>query len=67
MEAKNHIELCSGSNVKGDLTAAKLRIADNVEFEGKISMIEQSPDLDIFSVASDEFKKSLYLRSSEAH
>ena len=67
VEAKNHIELCSGSNVKGDLTAAKFRIADNVEFEGKISMIEQSPDLDIFSVASDEFKKSLYLRSNEAH
>ena len=67
VEAKNHIELCSGSHVKGDLTAAKLRIADNVEFEGKISMIEQSPDLDIFSVASDEFKKSLYLRSNEAH
>ena len=67
VEAKNHIELGSGSNVKGDLTAAKLRIADNVEFEGKISMIEQSPDLDIFSVASDEFKKSLYLRSNEAH
>lgn len=67
VEAKNHIELCSGSNVKGDLTAVKLRIADNVEFEGKISMIEQSPDLDIFSVASDEFKKSLYLRSNEAH
>lgn len=67
VEAVNHIELCSGSNVKGDLTAVKLRIADNVEFEGKITMIDQSPDLDIFSVASEEFKKALYLRSSEAH
>lgn len=67
VEAKNHIELCSGSKVKGDLLAAKLRIADNVEFEGSVSMIEQSPDLDIFSVSSEEFKKSLYLRSNEAH
>lgn len=67
VEAKNHIELCSGSNVKGDLSAAKLRIADNVEFEGQVSMVDQSPDLDIFSVASEEFKKSLYMRSNEAH
>lgn len=67
VEAHNHIELCSGSKVKGDLTAAKLRIADNVEFEGQVSMIEQSPDLDIFSVASEEFKKSLIMRNNEAH
>lgn len=67
IEAKNHIELCNGSKVNGNLSAAKLRIADNVEFEGQVSMIEQAEDLDIFSVASEEFKKSLIIRSNEAH
>lgn len=67
VEAVNHVELCSGSSVKGDLTAAKLRIADNVEFEGQVSMVDQDPELDIFSVASEEFKKSLIMRSNEAY
>ncbi len=67
IEAKNHIELCSGSNVKGDLKAVKLRISDNVEFEGQVSMIDAVPEKDFFSTASEEFKNSLIMRTNEAH
>lgn len=66
IEAKDRIELCDGSKVHGDLTAARLRISDGVEFEGKISMIDEIPASDIFSVASEEYKNSLIMQSNEA-
>lgn len=66
IEAKDRIELCDGSNVHGDLKAARLRISDGVEFEGKISMIDEIPASDIFSVASEEYKNSLIMQSNEA-
>lgn len=67
VEGKERIELCSGSKVKGDLTSARLRIADNVEFEGKVSMIDEIPSTDIFAVGSQEFKNSLVMRTNEAN
>lgn len=66
IEAKDRIELCDGSKVYGDLKAARLRISDGVEFEGKISMIDEIPASDIFSVASEEYKNSLIMQSNEA-
>lgn len=67
VEGKERIELCSGSKVKGDLTSARLRIADNVEFDGKVSMIDEIPSTDIFAVGSQEFKDSLVMRTNEAN
>ena len=67
VEGKERIELCSGSKVKGDLTSARLRIADNVEFDGKVSMIDEIPSTDIFTVGSQEFKNSLVMRTNEAN
>lgn len=67
VEGKERIELCSGSKVKGDLTSARLRIADNVEFDGKVSMIDEIPSTDIFAVGSQEFKNSLVIRTNEAN
>ena len=67
VEGKERIELCSGSKVKGDLTSARLRIADNVEFDGKVSMIDEIPSTDIFAVGSQEFKNSLVMRTNEAN
>lgn len=67
VEGKERIELCSGSRVKGDLTSARLRIADNVEFDGKVSMIDDVPSTDIFAVGSQEFKNSLVMRTNEAN
>ena len=67
VEGKERIELCSGRKVKGDLTSARLRIADNVEFDGKVSMIDEIPSTDIFAVGSQEFKNSLVMRTNEAN
>lgn len=67
VEGKERIELCSGSKVKGDLTSARLRIADNVEFDGKVSMIDEIPSTGIFAVGSQEFKNSLVMRTNEAN
>ena len=55
--------MCSGSKVKGNVTTARLRIADNVDFEGQVTMLDKEPSVDLFSVASDEFKQSLILKS----
>ena len=65
IEASKSVELCKGSKVKGDITTPELRIADNVEFEGSVNMLEEIPDTDIFSISSDEYKKSLVLKTSE--
>ena len=65
IEASKSVELCKGSKVKGDITTPELRIADNVEFEGSVNMLDAIPDTDIFSISSDEYKKSLVLKNSE--
>lgn len=66
IEARERIELCGGSKVSGDLKTARLRISDGVEFDGNVTMLEDTSTKDLFSVASDEFKKSLVIQSSEA-
>ena len=65
IEASKSVELCKGSKVKGDITTPELRIADIVEFEGSVNMLDEIPDTDIFSISSDEYKKSLVLKNSE--
>lgn len=59
--AKNQIELCDGSKIKGNLTSGRVRIGENVEYTGAVSMLKEEPSVDIFSVASDDFKKSLVM------
>jgi cytoskeletal protein CcmA (bactofilin family) len=66
IEGRERVELCNGSKVKGDIRTARLRIGDNVEFEGQVSMIEDVPDVDLFSVASAEYKNALILKTDEA-
>ena len=66
IEGTERVELCNGSRVKGNIRTARLRIADNVDFEGSVSMIDKVPEIDIFSVASQEFKKSLIMKTDEA-
>lgn len=61
--AGERVELCSGSSVTGDLRAAHIRIADGAEFAGKVEMLDAPPGLDLFSVASKEFKESLLIKS----
>ncbi len=63
MKASERVEICSGSVVEGDITTARIRIANNVDFRGDITMIEETPDIDLFSVASAEFKKAMNIHS----
>ena len=66
IEASERVELCSGSRVKGDIKTARIRISDKVEFEGQVSMLSEVPDIDIFSVASAEYKDALIKKTDEA-
>lgn len=63
LEADERIEICDGSSVNGDVKTAHLRVADNVDFEGTVTMLDGNEPLDIFSRSSAEFKKALALHS----
>lgn len=63
LNAAERVEICSGSVVESDITTARIRIANNVEFSGEVSMLEAQPDVDIFSVASSEYKKAMIIHS----
>ena len=62
ISASERVEMCNGSKVKGNVETARLRIADNVEFEGQVTMLENEPEVDLFSVASDEYKQALLMK-----
>ena len=48
MNAAERVEICSGSNVTGNVTTARIRIANNVEFNGDVNMLDKEPDVDLF-------------------
>ena len=57
--ALDRIEMLPGAVVKGDIAAARLRIADGVVFEGQCRMTGISDNVSIFSRPSDEIKSEL--------
>ena len=59
VRATDKIDLFPGAEVKGDLTAARLRIADGVLFEGQCSMTGINRDVEIFSRPTEEIKAEL--------
>ena len=63
IEASERIEMCNGSKVSGNVSTAHLRIAENVNFDGQVTMLDDVPDIDLFSVASKEYKQALVLKS----
>ncbi len=65
LEASECVELCRGSKVIGNITTAALRISDNVEFEGEVSMIDSMPNEDLFSVVSTEYKDAFIIKGGE--
>ncbi|MCR4821561.1 MAG: polymer-forming cytoskeletal protein [Treponema sp.] len=65
IDASERVEMCTGSVVHGDVSTARIRIAEDVEFEGQISMIEKEPESNLFSVASDEYKNALLVKSDD--
>ena len=58
LKAASKLEIASGSRVVGDVSALRLRIDDNVDFHGQVTMLEASPDVDIFSLTAAEYKKA---------
>ena len=56
--ATSKIEIASGSRVVGDISTLRLRIDDNVDFHGQVTMLEAAPDVDIFSLTAAEYKKA---------
>lgn len=63
MEASERVEICRGGTVTGDIVTARLRIEDNVEFEGQITMLDSIPDENLFTSASSEYKQAMVLRT----
>lgn len=59
--AQDRVEMCGGSNVNGDVTTARIRIANNVEFNGQVTMVDEMPETDLFTTASQEFKQAFAL------
>ena len=63
MNASERVEICSGSMFESDITTARIRIANNVEFNGQVTMLQEDPEVDLFSVASAEFKQAMLIHS----
>ena len=59
VHAMDKIDMLPGAEVRGDLSAARLRIADGVLFEGQCSMTGISKDVEIFSRPTEEIKAEL--------
>ena len=59
VHALDKIDMYSGSVVRGDVSAARLRIADGVSFDGQCSMTSVEKDVDIFSRTTEEIKAEL--------
>ena len=59
IHAHDKIDMFPGAEVRGDVTAARLRIADGVLFEGQCSMTGISKDVEIFSRPTEEIKAEL--------
>lgn len=59
VQAVDKVDMMSGAEVRGDISAARLRIADGVLFEGKCSMTGVDKEVEIFSRPTEEIKQEL--------
>jgi len=59
VHALNKVDMMSGARVQGDVSAARLRIADGVLFEGKCKMTNVDKDVEIFHRPTEEIKADL--------
>ena len=63
INAKDRVEICSGSTVQSDIRTSSFRISNDVHFNCDVKMLEKEPEVDLFSVASSEFKKAMIIHS----
>lgn len=59
LESSERVEMRTGSKIIGDVATARLRIADDVDFQGQVSMLDEIPSTDLFSLETSEYKQSL--------
>ena len=61
LTAADRIEMKTGSAVYGDITAARIKIADGVAFEGAVNMIKDASFVEnsLFSMQSEQLKEKL--------
>jgi len=59
VQALDKVDMMSGAKVRGDISAARLRIADGVLFEGKCNMTGVDKDVEIFHRPTEEIKAEL--------
>ena len=61
LTAADRIEMKTGSAVYGDVTAARIKIADGVAFEGAVHMIKDESFIEnsLFSMQSEQLKERL--------
>jgi len=57
--AADKVDMLPGAEVRGDVSAAKLRIADGVLFEGQCSMTGISKEIEIFARPVEDIKAEL--------
>ena len=57
--AKEMLEMLSTGKVYGNVTTAKLKIADGVVFEGKCEMIKNPDEIDIFTAPATKIKTAM--------
>ena len=59
INAVDKVDMLTGAEVHGDVSTARLRIADGVIFEGQCSMTGIDRDVEIFSRPTEEIKAEL--------
>lgn len=55
----SNVQLKNGSSVTGDITTRRLRIEDNVDFIGQVTMLEERRSTDLFNINPNEYKTTL--------
>ena len=63
IEAGERVEICNGGSVYGDIVTARLRIENNVDFKGQITMLDKAPEENLFATSSAEYKQAMVLRT----
>jgi cytoskeletal protein CcmA (bactofilin family) len=59
INAMDKVDMLSGAEVRGNIRAARLRIAEGVLFEGQCGMIKVEKETEIFSRSTEEIKAEL--------
>ncbi len=59
VQALDKVDMMSGAKVRGAISAARLRIADGVLFEGKCKMTNVEKEVEIFNRPIEEIKTEL--------